>query len=261
MSHDIAAAIRELLANPLAGIVLTLLLFGGLMIVLKVYREKCAPHPELLRKLLHIGMGLVTLSFPWLFARPWPVFVLAGVAAALLLAIKAPGPLRKLMGGVVDGVERQGYGDIYFPIAVALLFQLARGDKLLYCVPILLLTLGDAIAALVGVRYGSIKYTTGEGNKSAQGSLAFFIVGFFCTLAPLLLFTQTGRAQTLLISLIIGLLAMLLEAVAWSGLDNLFLPLGGFLLLKTHIGMSLSTLVTHFLVTLALFVFVVMWRF
>jgi phytol kinase len=81
-----------------------------------------------------------------------------------------------------------------------------------------------------------------------------------CTLVPLLLFTQTGRAQTLLISLIIGLVAMLLEAVAWRGLDNLFLPLGGYLLLKTHLPMSVATLVSHLLVTVALLVFVLAWR-
>jgi len=260
MPHRPGVWIVAALANPIVGIALVIAPLIVLMLGLKFYRDRHSAHPELLRKCVHIGMGLVTLSFPWLFHEVWPVLVLAGSAAVLLLSIKAVGPMRKLMGGVVDGVERQSYGEIYFPAAVAVLFWLSQGNWLLYCVPILLLTLGDAVAALVGVRYGSVKYSTDEGQKSAEGSLAFFIVGFLCTLVPLLLFTQTGRTQTLLIPLIIGLLATILEAIAWRGLDNLFLPLGGYLLLKTHLGMSLPTLIAHFVVTLALVIFVVIWR-
>ena len=65
---------------------------------------------------------------------------------------------------------------------------------------------------------GRLHFTTGEGDKSAEGSLACFVVALLCTLVPLLLFTQTGRSQTLLIALIVALLATMLEAVAWRGL-------------------------------------------
>ncbi len=248
------------IGNPLAGILLTLLLLGLMLGCLKAYHVRFAPHPELLRKLVHIGMGLVTLSFPWLFDRPWPVMVLAVAAVALLIAVKAPGPLREVLGGVVDSVERPSHGDVYFPVAVALLFWLAGGDRLLFCIPILMLTLGDSIAALVGIRYGRLLFTTGRGRKSFEGSLACFIVTLMVTLVPLLRFSYIGWVQVLLIALIVALLATLLEAIAWDGLDNLFVPLGGFLLLKTHLQMSAPTLSVHLLVTLALFLLVVMWR-
>jgi phytol kinase len=246
--------------HPVAGMLLTLGFLGALMILLKLYRVKRSPHPELLRKLLHIGMGLVTLSFPWLFDLVWPVVALAGAAVLMLVVLKTPGPLRNLMGGVIDGVDRRSNGDLYFPIAVAILFRLAHGDRLLYCVPILLLTLGDSVAALVGVRYGRLHFTTAEGNKSAEGSLACFVVAFLCTLVPLSLFTRTLPVDSLQIAAIIGLLATLLEAIAWSGLDNLFLPLGGFVLLKAHLAMSVTALSIHLAATILLVAFVVTWR-
>ena len=46
---------------------MVLLALGVLLGGLTLCRRWAAPHPELLRKLLHAGMGLVTLSFPWLF--------------------------------------------------------------------------------------------------------------------------------------------------------------------------------------------------
>jgi hypothetical protein len=40
------------------------------------------------------------------------------------------------------------------------LFESADLRVLLYCIPLLLLTLADAAAALVGVNYGSLRYDT-----------------------------------------------------------------------------------------------------
>ena len=252
-------------AHPLLGVAAVLVMLGALLLFLKGFSARIGPYPELLRKLVHMGIGLVTLSFPWLFADPWPVFLLAGAACVLMTAVKAPGRLRTLMGGVVDGVERRTHGDVYFPIGVAGLFWLAQRadameEQLLFVIPMLLLTLGDAVAALVGVRYGRHRFTTGEGGKSVEGSLACFVAAFLSTLLPLLQVWRTDHAQAVIIAVIVGMLATALEAVAWSGLDNLFLPLGGYLILHTHLHMGSQALAAHLFVTIALFVFVIMWR-
>ena len=76
--------------HPLLGILLVLAVLFSLMAALKVYAHRCKPHPELVRKLLHIGMGLLTLSFPWLFNALWPVWLLAAIAVAHLVAVLLP---------------------------------------------------------------------------------------------------------------------------------------------------------------------------
>src|SRR5262249_54713981 len=142
------------------GIVLVLAALGLLMTALKLYQSCCRPHPEWVRKLLHMGMGLVTLSFPWLFDESWPVWVLLVLAIAALLAVRLVKRLRSSLGSVIGGVQRTSWGEIYFPIGVALVFELSRRATdvspvqqiLLYCVPILCLTLADALAALIGLR-------------------------------------------------------------------------------------------------------------
>lgn len=241
--------------HPWLGIALVLAILLGAMAALKAYARRCAPHPEWVRKLLHMSMGLVTLGFPWLFSESWPVLVLATCACAYFAALRVPGPLQRHLGGVLDSVERDSPGEIYFALAVAILFVLARGDVVLFTIPVLLLTFADAVCALIGVRYGRLRYPTGEGEKSAEGSAAFFAVAFGCAHVPLLLFTQTGRLETLLIALTLALLMTFVEAASWRGLDNLFLPLGGFALLKNFLHMDAMALTAHLGIALALVVF------
>jgi phytol kinase len=253
---------------PWLGIALVLAVLGGLMAGLRIYQRLAAPHPEVVRKFLHVGMGLVTLSFPWLFDRAWPVLVLAFLSVALLTSLRLVGVLKKGLGSIVGGVARASLGEIYFPVAVAVLFLLFLRHEdwpferraILYCIPVLLLTLADAAAALVGVIYGRRHYETADGAKSVEGSFAFFACAFFCIHIPLLLATNTGRAETLLIALLLAWLAMMFEAVAWHGLDNLVLPLVSYLLLKIYLDMPVGLLISRVVVTVILTVFVIVFR-
>jgi phytol kinase len=227
--------------------------------VLKLYQHFRSPDPEHLRKLLHTGSGLLTLSFPWLFDTPTPVILLCAASASLLLAVKVVPAFQRELGQVVDGVDRETLGEVYFPIAVAVVFVLAHGrDPLLFTVPILILSLADAVSALIGARYGQVRYT--GSNKSLEGSIAFFITAFFSVHVPLVLFGYAGRVETLLISLILALLVMLLEGCAWSGLDNLFIPIGGFFLLRAYLDMDVSALIPRLVVVLGAVLLVLVWR-
>jgi phytol kinase len=217
-------------------------IFAVLMIGLQGYRRSRSKDPELVRKLLHIGMGLVTLALPWLFAATWPVLLLTAGFTLLLTALRFSRPLQRLLGGIIDGVSRESMGEIYFPVAVGLLFLLSGGDQITFCIPMLILALADASAALIGKRYGTLRYPTVDGEKSVEGSIAFLVVALLSTQIPLLLFTDTGRAESLVIALTLSLLTMLFEAIAWRGLDNLFVPLGAFLLLRSLLKMDVSAL-------------------
>lgn len=244
--------------NPWVGIVAVLVVLGVLMGILRIFQDRVPA--ELSRKAVHVGMGLVCLSFPWLFREAWPIVVLAILAVAGLAAVRLVPALRKEMGGVLGGVERQSFGEFYFPLSVAAVFCLAQGDTLLFIIPVLTLTVADSVGALIGVRYGFARYRTDEGLKSAEGSVAFFTAAFLGCHIPLLLFSQTGRAETLLISLTAGFVVMLLEAISWRGQDNVIIPLGMFFLLQLYLPLGAPALLARFLVILALVVLVVIWR-
>lgn len=230
-----------------------------MLAALRGIRDRFAPHPELMRKMAHVGLGLTVLSFPWLFQSPWPVVVMGVLAVGTLLALRFVPRLRATVGGVVHGVHRSSGGDLYFPIAATGLFLFAEGDWVLYTVPMLTLTLADAVAALIGVAYGRHAYGTTSVKKTVEGSVAFFIVAFLATAGPLLV-AAVPREKTILIGLTFGVLVMLLEAIAWRGLDNLFIPFGGFLLLRVYLELDEAALLARFLATLGLLVLVLALR-
>ena len=246
--------------SPWAGIAIVVTALLGMLALLRTLRSRFGLHPELTRKMAHVGIGLASLSYPWLFREAWPVVLLGALAVSTLLALRLIPAVRDSVGGVVNGVNRSSAGDLYFPIAATGLFLLSRGDPVLYSIPILTLATADAVAALVGVFYGQFKFEGAEGKKSLEGSAAFVLVAFLATHVPLLLWTSVGRAESLLIGLTFGLLVMILEAVAWRGLDNLFIPFGGFLLLRAFLALDATALVARLLVTLALLVLVVTMR-
>ena len=249
--------------HPLLGMAVVLLALGALLGCLTLCRRWAAPHPELLRKLLHAGMGLVTLSFPWLFDDVWPVLILALFSIILLASLRLISPLKSSVGQVVGGVARSSLGEIYFPMAVAILWVFyvygpAEGraqQRLLYLIPLLLLTVSDALAALVGVAYGGHPYDTPDGSKSVEGSVAFFLSAFLCCHVPLLLLGERDRPETLLIAALLALLAMMFEAIAWAGLDNLILPLVAHLLLGIYWDLHAGALLMRLGVTLGFLVF------
>jgi phytol kinase len=246
--------------NPWLGILIVLSTLAAAFLGTRLLERVASPNPELLRKLIHVVMGLVATSFPWLFDRTWPVLLLSAGSLLALILLRSGVSVTRLLQGVLHGVERSSWGELLFPLSVAIVFLLAEGDPLLYSVPILILTLADALAALIGVYYGQIRFSTLEGCKSIEGSLAFFIVAFLCVHVAVLLFADTGRVESLLIGLLMGVIVMMFEAVAWRGLDNLFIPVASYALLRSYLPMDATTLSIRLLVILLLGLFLLLWR-
>jgi phytol kinase len=215
---------------------------------------------EGLRKLAHLGTGALALPFPWMFLSLRPVLLVCGFALVLLICVAKLPCVRSRLGGSLYCVHRDSHGEFYFPIAVAILFALVHGNKLLYTIPILVLTFADAVAAILGSRYGTVSYEGMGGAKSLEGSVAFFTVAFFAVHVPLLLFSDLGRLETLFVALDIALVVMLLEAVSWRGLDNIVIPLGVFLLLHIYTALPVFDLVCRFIAALVLIAFVLLYQ-
>lgn len=238
--------------NMWLGIAVELALLAIWMGGLSLYQRWQPLAPETSRKLFHIGGGLTTLTFPWVFASAWPVILLALITIPSLLALKYIRAFKGNLGTVLYRVDRKSFGELYFPLSVCLLFVVAQANALLFLIPILILTLADPMAAVIGGRYGRLRYKITRGQKSVEGSAAFFLVAFPSVLFPLLLGTTTGRVEALLIAVLVGLLVMLAEAVAWEGLDNLFIPLCSCFLLVVLLQMNIQFLFVELIIVLCL---------
>lgn len=245
--------------SPFAGIAVVLGALGALLVGVKVAQARDGLGAEAARKAVHVGMGVICLTFPWLFSEAWPVWVLAGLAVMALGALRVVPVLMKGIGGVLHDVKRTSLGEMYFPVGVAAVFTLARGNVLTFAVPVALLTFADAAGALVGKRHGRHKYETLEGWKSIEGSLAVGATAWVCVAVPLLL-TGHGWLTSAVIGVIIGVFGMMVEAISWRGLDNVFLPLAAFAQLVIYLALPLESLAVRLMVLVVITAAAWVWR-
>jgi phytol kinase len=213
------------------AIVFELTAFLLLFAALELWSRKTFVRPETTRKLLHVGSGILTLAFPFVFVDLWPVAILSGAAALILAAARFVPVLQARCGGVVGRVERASWGEFYFPMSVVILFWLSLNeDALLFVIPVLVLTLADTASAVVGTRFGITRYCSA--GKSVEGSVAFAVVAFLSVFAPLMAWSSVGVPEALMTAATLALLLTLLEGAARRGLDNLLIPIAGYGLLR-----------------------------
>lgn len=206
----------------------------GLMALLRRMAPGCGIGPEMQRKLIHIATGLYALTLPWLFPDRWPVYLLVAVTLAVMLLLRLPKIASDGLGATLHGVGRQSYGDLMLAIAVGMCLFLSGDQPWLYVLPIAILTLADAAAALAGSSYGRKFFVVEDGQKSIEGSVVFFTLSFLISLVCLLLMTTLPPVNMLLVSAMVAGFGTMVEATSWQGFDNLFLPVGLLIFLATH---------------------------
>lgn len=228
----------------------------GLMATVKRLANARDISAEVQRKLVHIGTGLYALTLPWLFTDGWPVFMLVGLTLVVMLILRLPAFSKGGIGKTLHGVDRQSYGDFLFALAVGTVFLLADGRAILYLLPIATLTLADAAAALTGSRYGRAFFTVEDGQKSVEGSVAFFMITLVIAMVCLLLLSDVSRPNVILLAVMVASFGTLVEADSWRGFDNFFLPAGLLVFLESHMNspwQELMALIGIFLLAIVIF--------
>jgi phytol kinase len=203
------------------------------------------PRRKITAKLLHISMGMLALSFPWIFSQASQVWILATVATLVLLALGLLRRLRTRKNDAASANQRKSYSIVCFPLAIATLFSLAEGQPLLYLIPLLILTFADSMAALVGFFYGSHHYQSPDGPKTIEGSLTMFIITMSCVYTTLDIGTSLNFQIILLIAFNLAIVITLVEAISWRGLDNFTIPVAGFYLLQAYLPLNSAGLAAH----------------
>lgn len=193
------------------------------MAALSAMARRGGASSEAARKLLHVEMGLVTLGFPWLFAAPWPVALLAAVSIAWFRALRQFPWLAARFGTVLE-VRRSTHGEAWFACGVLLAFLASAGDRSAYCIAILVLTFADSAAAFVGTRWGRTRRLIGGARKSLAGSGAFFAVAFVMVSLVLAAIGAGEWDAVFRAAMLVALATTLVEALLGRGLDNLFIP-------------------------------------
>lgn len=222
--------------NPVLALTLPSLLIVPAMGLLSRINSRSAVGRELRRKALHIGVGLVALSFPLILTEDWIVVAALSVVVTWMLAVRRVPSLRRRFGSVLHDAGRESAGELYFAVAIAGLLLISSGHSLLFTIPVLILTLADALAAVVGRAWPIGALDGPARGKTVSGSAAFLATAWFVTWPLLAAYTSLDGATVVAIAAIVASLTCITEAISSRGLDNLLVPAVAWLILNALLG-------------------------
>jgi dolichol kinase len=182
------------------------------------------------RKVIHIGVGMMSWALPFLFDNPWP-FVIAALGFAVLNLLD----WRYGFFSAMASSDSSNLGTVYFPLAAATVSLLFWSRPPLMVAALMPLTWGDGIAPVVGQAYGRHPYTVFGHTRTLQGSAGFFVAGLLFTWLALWLIPGPPAVSPLgalgpATAIMAG--TTLVEAVSVRGLDNLTITAVAILILS-----------------------------
>jgi phytol kinase len=220
--------------RDLLGLAASYIYATSLILAAEALRRALGVPQELTRKLVHIGAGMWVFGVLALFDS-WQIGVLPFATFILVNYLF----YRYRIFGAMDAADSPP-GTVYFALAITLLFGLlwrpsGPVDRAPAAVAgAMALTWGDALAALVGRRWGRHRYRLGASGRSWEGSAMMFAasaVAMFLVLALLPgsslspLAQPIGMGRALSAALLGAGAAALAEAASPRGTDNLSVPL------------------------------------
>ena len=231
-----------------------MLLLGGIGVLViaisDVLRRLSSIPTEITRKIVHVTFGIIASSFPFLFSHVYSVFLLCLFFFILMLITKITGKSES-----IHNIDRRSLGVFAYPLAVSFIFYLANRNWLYYVVPVLLLAVSDALAALAGRRYGMISYTMLNHIRTLEGSTAFFISSFIIILICILLSHETENESAILVAILLALIITGIEAISILGLDNILIPIMGYFFISKFMSFDLKYLTANIVILLLSFMF------
>jgi phytol kinase len=176
---------------------------------------------EIIRKVIHIGTGNVILVAWWLAIPMW-----VGVAASIFFSAIALLSYRFPILPNINSIGRKSFGTFFYAVSIGILVAWfwSVHQPQFAAIGILVMTWGDGLAALIGQRFGKHCYKLWDMKKSWEGSLTMGAISFLIC-ATILVMTTGNHWEIWLTSLMVGLVAMGLEAFSKFGIDNLTVPL------------------------------------
>ncbi|TAE58630.1 MAG: phosphatidate cytidylyltransferase [Nostocales cyanobacterium] len=182
--------------------------------------------PEIIRKIVHIGTGNI-IVIAWLLNIPAELGIAAAIFASFITLLSYIFPI--LPG--INSVGRQSLGTFFYAVSIGILVAIFWDlqQPQYAAIGILTMTWGDGLAALIGKRFGKHKYQIFGSNKSWEGSSTVTITSFLIC-ALILLSTLGNNWQIWLISILVAILATILETISILGVDNLTVPIGSAVL-------------------------------
>ncbi len=227
------------------ALALTVVAIQALVLVNGLLQKKELLPTYITRKIIHIfAAPIFVLCWMLYSGAPASRFFAAIVPLAFIIQFAAIGFGWREDEAFVKSMSRSGDprellgGTMHYAVVmlvVALLF-FTNGDSAVFTPSAMIilgaLAGGDGLADIVGRRYGGRSFGVGGSTKTLAGSLAMFVGSLLMSWLLLVIFgLRAGVAPGvfLLPTLLLSLLATIVEAISPKGLDNYLIPLAVFI--------------------------------
>lgn len=204
----------------IASIIFFLIILVGLILNEFISRRFLIP-VNFSRKIAHVFSSLVVFCMPYFLVKDEIIAV--SLTFALLLFFTR----NKNTFSSIHSVERKTFGEIFLPMGVIICALIFLPDKAVqFQFGILIMGISDALASIVGGKYGKHGFKIFGHKKSLEGAGAFLISSL------IIVFFFTGKLGGNII--FIPVILTLVESFLILGLDNLILPMVGAYLIQLY---------------------------
>ena len=188
-----------------------------IFLISKLLKNFYPNNQELLRKIIHIGMGpLIPLAKFLEIEQSAAQYFASGMSILIVINY-----IYKLFP-IIEDVDRKSFGTFFYCFSLLILISLFWDkDPLALTAGFFIMTLGDGLAGLIGKNFKSRSWKIFNQKKSIIGTTTMFLIS-------LLVLSTLGYTNNINFNYYyfgIALLATLLEQISIIGIDNLLVPI------------------------------------
>lgn len=181
---------------------------------------------EISRKMIHMGTGVLVAFLPFFVSWGEIQFLSTAFLAVILFSARF-----KVLKSI-HSVKRVTKGEVLYAVGIGICAFL-EPTAWIFTVAILHLALADALAAVIGTKWGRrTRYTLLSHGKSLLGSMVFFYVSMMIFLGVILVQPEANLPSVYLLLVVLPTLLTMLENISWYGLDNVTVPVMAIVLLS-----------------------------
>jgi len=188
-----------------------------IFLISKLFKNFYPNNQELLRKIIHIGMGPLIPIAKFLDIDQSAAQYFAG-GISILIVINY---IYKLFP-IIEDIDRKSFGTFFYCFSLLILISLFwEKDPLALTAGFFIMTFGDGLAGLIGKNFKSKSWTIFNQKKSIIGTTTMFLIS-------LLVVSVLGYQNNIDFNYYyfgIALLATLLEQISIIGIDNFSVPI------------------------------------
>ena len=188
-----------------------------LFLITLAFKSNRPNNKELLRKIIHIGIGpLIPIAKALEINQNVAQYFAAFITILVLINY-----IYRLFP-IIEDIDRKSFGTLFYCSSLLILISIFWDkDPISLFAGVFIMTFGDGLAGLIGKNFISKSWFFLNQKKSLIGTITMFLVSLIITLS----LAYFGGYEISLFLPLIALLATLIEQFSFAGIDNLCVPI------------------------------------